>query len=365
LLEDTIVNSIRFIIAGLAVALAFKAGMFNIGAEGQIYAGAMFSVWVGFSPIFSGLSPFIHIPLIIAVGILGGLMWGAVPGILKAFTGAHEVIVTIMMNFIAIRFVDWLIKAHDPYILGDPTSSVPKTPTIAESAQLPVFTNLPLWFFILAALLTVAVLLWPRRKQLTGPALVRAVVFGVVVLVGGMLLSLIAVRGRLHVGFLLMLGAIWLTGWFLDRTTLGFEIRTVGANPHAARYAGMSVARNIILAMVLAGALAGLAGVIEVTGKQHNMLPGFFGGAGFDAIAVALIARTNPKSMLWAGLLWGGLLSGAGLMQIRADISIDLVKIIQALIIMFISADQIIRFVYRVPEGKDEEKLIFVTGWGS
>jgi ABC-type uncharacterized transport system permease subunit len=155
-----------------------------------------------------------------------------------------------------------------------------------------------------------------------------------------------------------------LTDWFLIKTTPGFELRTVGSNPHAARYAGINVPRNIILAMALSGALAGLAGMVEVTGKQYNLLPGFFGGAGFDAIAVALIARTNPKSMIWAGLLWGGLLSGAALMQIRADVSLDLIKIIQALIIMFISADQIIRFIYRIPESKEEKEVIFSTGWG-
>jgi len=160
---------------------------------------------------------------------------------------------------------------------------------------------------------------------------------------------------------------VWLTDWFLERTTPGFELRTVGSNPDAAKYAGMNVRLNVVLALALGGALAGLAGAIEVSGVQLNMQPFFFGGIGFDAIAVALLARSNPRAMIPAGLLWGALLSGAGLMQTRANISIDLVKIIQALIIMFIAADAIIRYLWRVPEASDDEKqaaLFASKGWG-
>jgi len=169
------------------------------------------------------------------------------------------------------------------------------------------------------------------------------------------------------VGLVLMVGAVWFTEWFLDRTTPGFELRTVGANPDAARYAGMNVRWNTVLAMALSGALAGLAGGIEIAGVHFNMTPGFFGGVGFDAIAVALLARNNPRNMIVAGLLWGALISGGGLMQTRAEISIDLVKIIQALIIMFIAADAIIRFLWRVPEASADEKertLFAAKGWG-
>lgn len=368
-LENMIVRSIPFIIAGLAMALCFKTGLFSIGAEGQLYAGAIVAAWVGFSPIFASLSPWVHVPLVVIAGMFGGLVWGAIPGLLKAFTGAHEVINTIMLNFIAILLVDWLIKSNDPVILLDTAASVPRTPYLLESARLPTFTSIPSWMFIAAGILVVLMGLWSRRDVLSQNLrhAIRPVVNGLLVAVGGLFLAWLGERGKLHLGFVLMLLAVWITDWFLERTTPGFELRTVGANPDAARYAGMNVKLNIVLAMALSGMLAGLAGTIEVAGVQFNMQPGYFGGVGFDAIAVALLARSNPRNMIWAGLLWGALLAGAGLMQTRASISIDLVKIVQALIIMFVAADYIIRFLWRVPEATAEEKernLVAAKGWG-
>ena len=372
-LETTIVRAIPFIIAGLAVGLGFKAGLFNIGAEGQLYAGAIAVAALGaFSPPATPV--FILLPSVILCGILGGFLWGALPGALKAYTGAHEVITTIMLNFIAILLVDWLIKSVDPVILGDVTASVPRTPTILPAAMLPTIDVIRSPLGLALSTTAVAVIAFclnygPARRGHPQAALRRSLIWAFMMALTQLFLTLIAVgdQSKLHVGFWLMIAAVWLTDWFLTRTTLGFELRTVGANPNAATYAGMNVPRSVMLAMALSGMLAGLAGAIEISGVEHDMMPRFFAGVGFDAIAVALLARNHPKAMIAAGLLWGGLLSGAGLMQIRADISIDLVKIVQALMIMFVAADQMIRFLWRVPQrtAEEEGELVFSTGWGA
>ena len=170
---------------------------------------------------------------------------------------------------------------------------------------------------------------------------------------------------RIHVGFLLALLAVWGVWWFLRRTTTGFEIRTVGANPKAARYAGMSVTRNFVLTMFLSGALAGMAGVTQVLGVEHNVKSLFSSGYGFDSIAVALLAKSNPIAIIPAAIFWGALNSGKGLMQSEtgAAISSDLIRIIQALVIMFVAADQIVRWIYRLRQ-RGGGTAIFSRGWG-
>ena len=429
-LEQTILRSIPYVIAGLAVALGFKAGLFNIGAEGQLNIGAIVAAWIGFTapavvapavmtmlgitiglvlvayvfrrPHFNGLqrsggvmvavlaaalltfggraalgalidegtayAPVIHIALAIVGGLVGGGLWGFIPGVLKAFTGAHEVINTIMLNFIAIRLVDWLIKSQDPVILRDLTASSPRTSILNQTAWLPTFDAISPGLVVFSGLLTLVLMValsWNRIRA-QASAMIRPLLYGVIVTLLGLVIIWVSVNGNLHVGLLITVFAVWFVDWFLERTTLGFELRTVGSNPDAARYAGMSVRGNIIIAMASSGALAGLAGATQLLGVEHTLQPPFLEGLGFDSIAVALLARNNPRNMIPAGLLWGALLTGAGLMQVNANLPIDLIRVIQAEIIMFIAADAIIRWLWLVPEATAEEKAAaqFSSGWG-
>lgn len=307
-LAGSLIYSTPYIMAGLAVALGFQCGLFNIGVEGQLYMGALCATIVGFS--VTGLPIYIHLPLAVAAGALGGAIWGAIPGALKAITGAHEVINTIMMNYIAVKTVDYLVK--NP--LKDVTATLDRTPFVAESARFP--------------------LLVPELN--------------------------------IHSAVLVALAAIGLVWYFLFKTTWGFEIRTVGANPSAARYAGISVKRNFVLAMALSGMLAGMGGLDVVLGRpsEYALKAAFSTGFGFDGIAVAMLAKSHPLGIFPAAFLWGALRNGAGLMQVRAQaISIDLVNIIQGLVIMFIAADQIIRWLYRL-RAREEKEVVFTRGWG-
>lgn len=305
-LSESLTNSVPYIFAGLAVALGFRCGLFNIGAEGQILIGGLASVWVGYT--ITGFPWFIHLPLALVAGTLAGTLWSAIAGYLKARTGAHEVINTIMMNYLAFRLSDLLLT--DPRLMGRPTGT-PMTPQIVASAYLP---------------------------RLFGPPL------------------------RFHAGFFLALLAAVFVFWFLWKTTLGFEIRTVGANPDAARYAGMNVAKNFVLAMGLSGALAGLAGANEVLGVTHFVGGGFSPGYGFDSIALALLGKSHPVGVVLAALLFGTLRAGASKMQILG-IPIDIIQILQATIIMFIAAPALVRLIYRI-RAEREIEVVFTRGWG-
>lgn len=303
---ESLVTATPYIFAGLSVALGFRCGLFNIGAEGQFFIGALCSAFVGYS--IQDLPMIVHLPLAILAGALGGALWGMVPGYLKARFGAHEVVNTIMMNWIAFRLSDWLLN-------GPMKSSGfrPVTPNVLATAELPRIFPDPL---------------------------------------------------RFNLGFFIALLAAYAVYWFLFKTTLGFEIRSVGANPDAARYAGMSVIRNFVLVMALAGGLAGMAGTAQVLGVDHWVGQGFSAGYGFDAIALALLGKSHPFGVVLSALLFGFLRSGATNMQSMARIPIDIISIIQGMVIIFIAAPDIIRWLYRMREVKKEETVL-TRGWGS
>ena len=303
-LTESLVQSTPFILAGLAVALGFKCGLFNIGAEGQFLMGALASAWIGYT---FDLPWYIHLPMAILGGALAGAFWAAIPGYLKAVTGAHEVVNTIMMNYVAYRLSDWLLNGP-----MKATGYRPVTPVIQDSATLPRFFPDPT---------------------------------------------------RLNLGFILALAAAALVYWLLYKTTIGFEIRAVGTNPNAAKYAGMNVTRNFILVMVLSGALAGLAGATQVLGVDHWVGQGFSAGYGFDSIAIALLGNSHPLGVVLSALLFGTLRSGATRMQSMAGIPIDIVSVIQGLVIVFVAAPAIIRWIYRIRSLKTDE-IVLTRGWG-
>ncbi len=312
-LSETAVWATPYIFAGLAVAVAFKGGLFNIGAEGQLAFGAVTAALIGYALpnwLHADIPAYIHIPLAVGLGMLAGAIWAAIPGALKAYTGGHEVINTIMMNYIALNITSYLLNGpmRDP----DPLNLSARTPEIAASARIPPIFNNPLlrihWGFVLA--LIVAVIIW----------------------------------------------------WLLWKTTLGFEIRTVGANPDAAKYAGINVKRTIIITMAISGALAGLAGAIEVTALNYRHELGFSVGYGFDAIAIALLGKTNPFGVILAAILFGAMRNGATRMQFLTQIPVDIISVIQALILLFVAADAIIRFIYRIRTRED--RVVLTRGWG-
>jgi simple sugar transport system permease protein len=307
--SDSLTQSVPYIFAGLAVALGFRAGLFNIGGEGQIGVGWLVAIFVGYS--LTGLPAGLHLPLTIIIGAAAAGLWASIAGFLKARTGAHEVITTIMLNYVVYRASEWLLCGP-----LEKTQGTCRTQEILASAYLPRFLDHPV---------------------------------------------------TIHWGFVLALLAAALTGWFLFRTVWGFSLRTVGANPDAARYAGMKVGRTFVIAMFLSGCLAGLAGVVQGLGITHNIALGFQAGYGFDAIALALLGKSHPAGVVGASLLFGMLRAGAARMQSVAGVPTEIVQIIQALVIIFIAAPEIIRALYRLHKPKEEEveEPVFSRGWGA
>ena len=303
----SIVSATPLILGGMAVALGFKAGLFNIGAHGQFLMGALGSAAVG--AYLAGASPLVAIPGAILAGAVFGAAWGFIPGALKAWTGAHEVVTTIMLNFIAGSIIGYLITGP----LEAPGFSFSRTGPLGN-AELPTF-------------------------------------FGT----------------SIHLGVLIAFALVPVVWWLLWRSTLGFEIRTVGANPDAARYAGMRPALLTILTMSLCGLLAGLAGAGQILGISHFMNATYGTSIGFDSISVALLGRAHPVGITLAALLFGAMRAGSGLMQIEAGIPVEIIDVIQATILLFLAADLVIRRALRIraPSAEPEELQTVTKSYGS
>lgn len=297
---DTLVNAAPLILAGLSVGICFKAGLFNIGAQGQTLIGALAAAAAGGA--LAGQPAPIAIGGALVAGLVAGALYGFIPGALKAFTGAHEVVTTIMLNYVAIQIIAWAITG----------------PLVAPGAS------------------------FARSADVGNAALP----------------SILGSAGHLlHSGVIIAILVVPLVWWVLARSTVGFEVRTLGANPDAARYAGMRPRLLMVGAMSVGGALAGLAGTIEILGVSGYMPAAYATNIGFDAITVALIGRANPFGILFGSLLLGALRAGAPTMQITAGIPVEMIDILQGVMLFFLAADVIVRWVFRlrrVEGGVDE-----------
>ena len=303
-ISETLTNATPLILGGLSVGLAFRAGLFNIGGQGQIIMGAVFAGYVGFHwHMPAGL----HVLAGIAAGMLGGALWGGLSGWLKAHTGAHEVITTIMLNYIAYSLLAYLLSV--------------------KGFQAP-----------------------PYGQAISNPVEPNAMLF-----------PLFGSSMRVNAGLFIALIAAAAVWWLLKYSTLGFRLRAVGANQFAARTAGMSVERSYTTVMVLAGLLCGLAGVTQILGVNTQLTNDIDAGIGFDAITVALLGRANPVGIVFAGLLFGALHAGGSQMQTYTPI--DLVQVIQSLIVLFIAAPAVIRAIFRMKASGAGVGAELAKGW--
>ena len=286
---ETIVTATPLILTGLSVALAFKSGLFNIGAQGQFIFGAIGASYVGFH---FNLPIGIHIFAAAIAGMFLAAIWGGIVGLLKARTGAHEVILTIMLNYIAGYFILWLLKTKT---FLRPGRIDPIAPEVAESARLPLLAG---------------------------------------------------ENFRIHAGIFIALALfVW---WLLTKTTIGYKFRAVGANSQAARTAGISVPFVITATMMICGALAGLGGAVHVLGSEHALNADVAGSLGFDAITVALLGRAQPLGTVFAALLFGALHTGGRMMQSNTGVPLDIVVVTQGLIVLFIAAPVFVRYIFRL-----------------
>ncbi|MBO0805477.1 MAG: ABC transporter permease [Nocardiopsaceae bacterium] len=291
-LSETAVAATPLILAGLAVALPYRAGLFNIGGQSQFIGGAIMAAWLGYAV---NLPVFVHVVVCVLGGFAGGAVTGWVVGEVKARTGAHEVIVTIMLNYVMQYLLAYLLSSAS--LLQAPGSPNPITPPIASDAHLPLLAGSNL---------------------------------------------------RINAGFLIALACAFGVWWLLNRTTTGFEFRAVGANPNASRVAGMNVERSWALAMLIGGGLAGLAGAAVIGGTDFTLNPQSYGTYGIDAITVALLGRGSPGGVVAAGLLFGALHAGSPGMQDVTGTPVQIVQVLQALIVLFVAAPPLIRTLFRL-----------------
>jgi len=305
--SETIMKAIPLMLAGLGVALAFRMLVWNIGAEGQLYMGAFASCLVAYA--WPHAPAWVLLPSMMAAGFVGGALWGAIPGALKAFLGVNEIITSLMLNYVAIQWVNYLVIGpwQDPTSLG-----FPRTTRLSPSATLPTVTEA--WYLPTVAFLVLGgavVLYWilrrlddngERLKLALGFALVAALSLGGIHFLGGR---------RVHLGFVVSVAAAAILAVLLARTRWGYEVRVIGENARAARYAGMSLKRNIVLVMMISGGMAGLAGMSEISGNLHLIKRMFSPDYGYTAIIVAWLAKLNPWGVILVSLLLGALYRGS------------------------------------------------------
>jgi general nucleoside transport system permease protein len=307
-ISETCVQATPLILAGLAVALPYQAGMFNIGGQSQFIGGAILATYLGYGV---SMPVVVHVVVCVLGGFAGGAAVGWVVGELKARTGAHEVIVTIMLNYVMAYFLAYLLSYG--YLMQAPGTVNPITSAIAGNAHLPLLFGSHL---------------------------------------------------RINAGFLIALACAAGAWWLLSRTTTGFEFRSIGKNPSAARVAGMNVERNWALVMLIAGGLAGLAGAAVIQGTEFTLNNQSFGTYGIDAITVALLGRGRPLGVVFAGLLFGALHAGAPLMQAATGTPVDMVEVLQAVVVLFIAAPPLIRAIFRLREaGAAGVGEVLSKGW--
>jgi simple sugar transport system permease protein len=303
--SETVVTTTPLILAGLAVALAFKSGLFNIGAQGQFIFGAIGASYVGFH---FQLSPVLHVTVALLAGVVLAGVFGGIVGLLKAKTGAHEVIVTIMLNYAAGLFILWLLKTKT---FLRPERQDPIAPEVLPSAQLP---------------------------------------------------KLLGENQRIHIGIFIALAVTLLVWWLLNRSTLGFKFRAVGANANAARSAGISISFVTTATMFICGGLAGLGGAVHVLGTEYALTAGVAGSFGFDAITVALLGRATPLGTVFAAFLFGALQTGGRTLLSNTGTPADIVQVIQALIVLFIAAPTLMKMIFRVKKSTSDTTMA-AKGW--